>query len=93
MTEDRALVNVWVREQRALDDDVRRSLRTRMRRYEQMWRTALAPRRPELGKNELAFVAGAALAMLNTTSLIDSPLPIAERRESLRRLAHAALQA
>src|SRR3712207_1185193 len=34
----RALLGVWLREQRALSDDVRRSLRRRQRSYEQVWR-------------------------------------------------------
>jgi AcrR family transcriptional regulator len=85
---ERALLSVWVREQRALDEDVTRSLRARQRTYEQLWRDALACRR-----TEVALVVGAALAMLNTTSLIDSPLPAAQRVAVLRRLTLAALLA
>ncbi len=93
VTEERALISVWVREQRALADDVRRSLRVPMKRYEQVWRDAVAPLRPELDGPELALVVGAALAMLNTSSLIDSTLPPAQRREALCRLTHGALRA
>jgi AcrR family transcriptional regulator len=88
---ERALIGVWVREQRALAEDVGRSLRRRMRDYESIWRAALSPRRRDLGSAQLALTVGSALAMLNTTSLIESPLPADERAELLRRLALAAL--
>ncbi len=88
---ERALIGVWVREQRALADEVRRSLRRRMRHYEQLWRAALAPMRPDLTSDELALTVGAALAMLNTTTLIESPLLPAQRTALLRRLTLAAL--
>ncbi|MCU1600276.1 MAG: TetR/AcrR family transcriptional regulator [Frankiales bacterium] len=91
VTEQKLLISVWVREQSALAEDVRRSLRTKMRRYEQVWRDAAAPLRPELEHTELALVVGATLAMLNTSSLIEAPQ--AQRRAVLRRLAHAALRA
>ncbi|MCW2584706.1 MAG: transcriptional regulator, TetR family [Frankiales bacterium] len=90
---ERALIGVWVREQRALAEQVRRSLRVRMRRYEQLWRDALAPHRSDLDAAQLALTVGAALAMLNTTALIDSPLPAPERAALLRRQALAALLA
>ncbi len=90
---ERTLIGVWVREQRALAEEVRRSLRRRMRAYENLWRDALAPRRPDLEPAVLALVVGSALAMLNTTSLIESPLPPAERSDVLRRLALATLLA
>ena len=93
VTEERALISVWVREQRALADDVRRSLRLPMRRYEQVWRDAVAPLRPGLTEPELALVVGAALAMLNTSSLIESALPRTERQHALGRLTRGALLA
>jgi hypothetical protein len=88
---ERALMGVWVREQRALDDDVRRSLRARMREYEALWRQAVAPSRPDLDAAELALIVGATLAMLNATSLIESPLPPAARADLLRDLTLTAL--
>ena len=90
---ERATIGVWVREQHALDERVRRSLRRRMRDYEQVWRDALAPHREDLDGAELALTVGASLAMLNTTSLIPSPLGPAERGALLRRLALASLLA
>jgi AcrR family transcriptional regulator len=88
---ERALIGVWVREQRALAEGVRRSLRRRMRAYEQIWREALAPRRHDLDAPQLALTVGAALAMLNTTSLIESPLPAPDRAALLRGVALSAL--
>ncbi|MCW2599340.1 MAG: TetR family transcriptional regulator [Frankiales bacterium] len=91
VVEERALIGVWVREQRALAEGVRRSLRGRMRDYEQIWRDAVAPLRADLDRDELALTVGSALAMLNTTSLIDSPLDAAGRAALLRQVALAAL--
>lgn len=91
VVEDKALISVWVREQRALTDGARRSLRERMRRYEDLWRDALAPSRPDLDAAELALTLSAALAMLNSTSLFDSPLPPDSRKRLLRTLALSTL--
>lgn len=92
VVQERALMGVWVREQRALDEDVRRSLRARMREYEAIWRAALAPSRPELDHAELALIVGASLAMLNATALIESPLPVEGRTALLRGLTLTALR-
>jgi AcrR family transcriptional regulator len=91
VVEERALISVWVREQRALTEDTRRSLRKRMRSYEAIWRDALAPSRNDLDGAQLALTVGAALAMLNTTSLIDSALPPSGRKQVLRRMALVSL--
>ena len=88
---DRALISVWVREQRTLAEHTRQSLRTRMRTYEGTWRSAVRARRPELGDAELALTVGAALALLNTSSLIESTLSADRRAAVLRRQALAAL--
>jgi AcrR family transcriptional regulator len=91
VAEQKTLMGVWVREQGALAEDVRRRLRTQMRRYEQVWRDAAAPLRPDLSTEELNLVVGATLAMLNASSLIEGQLK--ERRHVLCRLAHATLRA
>jgi AcrR family transcriptional regulator len=91
VVQERTLIAVWVREQRALEEDIRRSLRARMREYESLWRTAVAPARPELSPAELALVVGAALAMLNASSLIESPVPQPARAELLRAMTRQAL--
>lgn len=87
----RTLLGVWLREQRALSDGVRRSLRRRQREYERVWRAAVAPLRPELADTEVAVVVSAALALLNATALMDVALPPERLRELLRTGALAAL--
>jgi AcrR family transcriptional regulator len=91
VVEERSLISVWVREQRALGDEVRRSLRRRMKAYEALWREALMPLRPDLDAAHLALTVSAALAMLNTSSLIDNPLPSADRKDRLREITLASL--
>lgn len=88
--EQRALIGVWVREARALSDDVRRSLRRRMRSYEQLWQGVLAQLRDDLDPTEVALVTGAALAMLNGTA-VASPAVDARLEPLLRRMTLAAL--
>ena len=89
--QERALIGVWVREARALSDDVRRSLRRRMKAYEQPWHAVLAQLRDDLGTAEVAVVTGATLAMLNGTALA-APAVEPDRLEVLlRRMALAAL--
>jgi AcrR family transcriptional regulator len=87
------LLGVWLREQRALSDDVRRSLRRRQREYELLWRSAAAPLRPDLDARELAVVVGAALTLLNAPAVLDAGLPQDRVRELLRTAALAALRA
>lgn len=89
--EERALLSVWVRERRALTDEVRRSLRRRQQRYEELWRAALAPLRADLGPEHVAFVVASALALLNASSLIESPLAAGERARQLTRATRAVL--
>lgn len=89
--EQRALIGVWVREARALSDEVRRSLRRRMKAYEQPWHQVLAQLRGDLDAAEVAVVTGSTLAMLNGTAFT-SPAVEPERLEVLlRRMALAAL--
>jgi AcrR family transcriptional regulator len=91
VVQEQTLMAVWVREQRALDEDVRRSLRARMRAYVAVWATAVAPSRPELSESELTLVVGAALGMLNASALIDSPVPADQRADLLRAMTMQAL--
>ena len=89
--QERALIGVWVREARALSDDVRRSLRRRMRAYEQPWQDVVGRLREDLDAAEVAVVTGSTLAMLNGTALT-SPSVEPDRLEVLlRRMALAAL--
>ncbi len=91
--EERALIGVWGRELPALSEDVRRSLRRRMRAYEQPWQEVLVRLRDDLGPAELAVVTGAALAMLNATALSATGVPRERLAGLLRTMALAALLA
>lgn len=90
---ERALLGVWVREQRALSDAVRRSLRARSRAYEHVWRDVLQSQRSDLTADEAQVVVGSTLALLNVSALADLPVPGGRLRELLRPMALAALLA
>ena len=88
---ERALIGVWIRESRSLSVDVRRSLRRRMRAYDQAWLQVLGPLREDLEPAGVAVVAGCTLAMLNGTAFTSPSVPAAEQARLLRRMALAAL--
>lgn len=90
---ERALIGVWVREARSLSDDVRRSLRRRMRAYEQPWLQVLGDLREDLEPAEVAVVTGSTLAMLNGTAFTTPVVEPAAQARLLRRMALAALLA
>ena len=90
--DERALLGVWVREQRVLSDDVRRSLRRRQREYEQVWRDPASALRADLSASEAGVVVVAALALLNATAVADVDVPAPRLKELLRRTALAALR-
>ena len=90
---ERTLLGVWAREQRALSDEVRRSLRRRQRAYEQVWRDVLLGVRPELSPDEAQVVVSATLGLLNTSALVDTTVPAPRLAQLLRRAALAALRA
>jgi hypothetical protein len=87
----RALLGVWLREQRALSDDVRRSMRRRLRAYEQPWREVLAQLRDDLPAEEVAVAVTATLSMLNTAATVDADVPPERLARLLRRMALSAL--
>ena len=89
--DERALLGVWLREQRALSDDVRRSLRRRQRAYEEPWRDVLSGLREDLSPDEVAVAVSAVLAMLNSVALTSAHLPAEAMAALLRRMAVAAL--
>ena len=90
--EERALISVWVREMRALSDDVRRSLRRRMRAYEEPWHDMLAELRDDLSPAEISVLTGATLSMLNGVAFTGTAkLSPEELTRLLRRMALAAL--
>jgi len=90
---ERALIGVWVREARSLSDDVRRSLRRRMRAYEQPWLQVLGDLREDLEPAEVAVVTGSTLAMLNGAAFTTPVVEPAAQARLLRRMALAALLA
>jgi AcrR family transcriptional regulator len=87
----RALLGVWSREQRNLSEDVRRSLRVRLRAYEQPWREVLAQLRDDLAPDEVAVAVTATLSMLNTAAIVDADVPADRLTRLLRRMALSAL--
>ncbi len=91
--EERALIGVWGRALPALSEDVRRSLRRRMRAYEQPWQEVLGSLRDDLEPAEVAVVTGATLAMLNATALTITGVPRERLAALLRTMALAALLA
>lgn len=90
---ERELLGVWVREQRALSDDVRRSLRARQRSYELVWRDVVTPLRDDLSAEEVAVAVRSTLALLNATALLDAKVPADRLSSLLRRMALSALLA
>jgi AcrR family transcriptional regulator len=91
--DERALIGVWGRELPALSEDLRRSLRRRMRDYEQPWQEVLALLRDDLDPAEVAVVTGATLAMLNATALSTTGVSRGRLAALLRTTALAALLA
>jgi AcrR family transcriptional regulator len=89
----RTLLGVWMREQRALSDDVRRSLRKRLRAYEQPWREVLTQLRDDLAPDEITVAVTATLSMLNTAAIVDADVPAERLGRLLRRMALSALLA
>ena len=91
--QERALIGVWVREARSLSDEVRRSLRQRMRSYEQAWTQVVQALRDDLDPDEVATVVAVTLAMLNGTAFTSVSAPRDVLTRTLRRMALAALLA
>ncbi|MCA1711565.1 MAG: TetR/AcrR family transcriptional regulator [Actinobacteria bacterium] len=87
----RELLGVWTREQRALPEEVRRSLRRRLRAYEQPWREVLGQLREDLPAEEIAVAVTATLSMLNTAAIVDAHVPPERLTRLLRRMALSAL--
>jgi len=88
---ERALIGVWIREARSLSEDVRQSLRRRLRAYEQLWLQVLGVLRDDLEPAQVAIVSGSTLAMLNGTAFTTPVVGPAEQARLLRRMALSAL--
>lgn len=91
--EERSLIAVWTRETRALPDGVRRSLRRRMKAYEDVWAAVLAPLRDDLPPAEVRGVAVLALTLLNGSAVVSLEGTPEVRARLLRRMTLAALLA
>lgn len=89
--QERALIAVWARETSALSENVRRSLRRRMRAYEDEWAAALAPLRGDLEPAEVRGVAVLALTLLNGSAVSSLEVTPQTRARLLRRMTLAAL--
>lgn len=87
----RALLGVWAREQRALSDEVRRSLRRRQRAYELLWRQVVEQLRDDLSPAEVSLAVRSTLTMLNATGVVGTDVSDDQMTVLLRRMALAAL--
>ncbi len=88
---ERPLIAVWGRETRALSENVRLSLRRRMKAYEDEWAAALTPLRGDLPPAEVRGVAVLALALLNGSAVSSLDVSTAVRGRLLRQMTLAAL--
>lgn len=66
--ENRRLLTVYMREERALSDDARRRFRRRQRDYVERWVDALAQLNPALRRPALSRTAYAAIGLLNSVT-------------------------
>ena len=89
--DERPLLGVWAREQQALSEQVRRSLRRRQREYEGVWHDVVAALREDLSPDEVSVAVRSTLAMLNATALLEARVPPDRLGPLLRQMALAAL--
>jgi AcrR family transcriptional regulator len=89
--EEQALLVVWTRETPALSEEVRRSLRRRMKAYEDQWAAVLTPLRPDLQPAEVRAVAVLALTLLNGSAVSSLRVAPAVRARLLRQMTRSAL--
>jgi AcrR family transcriptional regulator len=91
--EKRQLLTVYLREDRALEDDARRRFRRRQRALVERWVDALEQLRPAQTRAELTSLAHAVLGMLmSTTTWPKAALRTEGLEELLAELALSALQ-
>lgn len=89
---ERALLAVYLREQRELPVRELRLLRRRQREYENVWCGAIAAQRPDLPESDVRAVVKMMLSMLNGTAHIRDGIPRARLVGLLHQLAAGALQ-
>jgi AcrR family transcriptional regulator len=91
--EKRQLLTVYLREDRALEDDARRRFRRRQRALVERWVDALEQLRPGESRQELTSVAHAVIGMLmSVTTWPRTALRTERLEEMLAELGRSALQ-
>jgi AcrR family transcriptional regulator len=90
--EERALIVVYISEERNLPEAERRRVRRFQRAYVEAWADVLRPLRPDLSDDERRTAAHAAIGLLNSTGYRRQVgLPRAQVEEMLARMALVAL--
>ena len=90
--EDRALIVVYISEERNLPEAERRRVRRFQRAYVEAWADLLRPLRPDLSDDERRAAAHAAIGLLNSTGYRRQVgLPRAQAEDMLARMALVAL--
>ncbi|MBW0089985.1 TetR/AcrR family transcriptional regulator [Pseudonocardia sp. KRD-184] len=88
---ERALLAVYLREQRELPVRELRQLRRRQREYESVWCGAISSERSDLAESDVRAVVKVMLSMLNGTAHIRDGIPRARLVGLLEQLAAGAL--
>jgi AcrR family transcriptional regulator len=88
---ERALLAVYLREQRELPVRELRQLRRRQREYEGVWCAAISAERADLAEPDVRAVVKVVLSMLNGTAYIRDSIPRARLVGLLEQLAAGAL--
>jgi len=89
--EDRALIAVYVREERGLPEHDRRRLRRYQRGYIAAWSRQLRALRPELDEQEADAAVRCAIAAINSVAFYEGGLPEPRLSAMLREAAWAVL--
>lgn len=89
--DDRALIAVYVREERGLPEADRRRLRRHQRSYIAEWAGQLGRLRPALDADEAEMLVRAAIAAINSVAFYELRSPDPRLREVLRDAAWAIL--
>jgi AcrR family transcriptional regulator len=93
VSEERALLSVWIQDWRSLPDSDRQRVSRRQVEYVGEWIRALTELRPELSPKGAETVAYAAVNTINSVAFRDAGLPREELDPLLARLALAVLAA
>lgn len=88
---ERAVLAVYLREQRELPVREFAALRRRQREYESVWCSAVAAQRPDLPAADVRATVKMVLSMLNGTAYIKDNIPRPRLVDLLHRLAAGAL--